>query len=58
LLVAILKKELNVKESQYEILHFLSDVLFEQSPIISLIKNLDYKIKDSDLSNQLSILDY
>jgi len=57
LLVAILKKELNVKESQYEILHFLSDVLFEESPIKSLFRNSDYKSEDSDLSNQLSLLD-
>ena len=57
LLVALLKKELDIKESHYEILHFLSGVLFEQSPIRSLLKNSDCRTEDKELSNHLSILD-
>ena len=57
LLIALLKKELKLKESTYEILHFLSGALFEQIPIQRLFSNCDYKTKESDLSDQLSILD-
>jgi hypothetical protein len=57
LLIVILKKRMNIKTELSQILHFLSNVLFEQIPIESLFSNLDYKAKESDLSNQLSILD-
>ena len=57
LLIALLKKELSLTENLYEILHFLSDILFEQTPIRSLFSKLDYRSKDTALSNQLSFLD-
>jgi IS4 transposase len=57
LLIVILKKKINIKTELSQILHFLSNVLFEQIPIQSLFSNFDYKTKESDLSNQLSILD-
>lgn len=57
LLIVILKKSMNIKTELSQILHFLSNVLFEQIPIQSLFSNFDYKTKESDLSNQLSILD-
>ncbi len=58
LLIALLKKKLQLKENLYEILHVLSEVLFEQTPIQSLFSKLDFKVADPDLSTQLSILDF
>lgn len=58
LLVAILKKRMNINTELSQILHFLSNVLFEQIPIQGLFSNLDYKTEEADLSNQLSILDF
>lgn len=57
LLIALLKKELDIQKSLYEILHFLSDVLFEQIPIKSLFSNTDYISNNYTSSNQLSIPD-
>ena len=58
LLIALLKKNFQIKENLYEILHFLSDVLFEQIPINSLFLKSNYKITNCDFSIQLSILDF
>lgn len=55
LLIALLKKRLGFKENLYEILHFLDDVLVEQTPIQSFFLKSNCKTTDHDLSNQLSI---
>ncbi|MFN5540334.1 MAG: IS4 family transposase, partial [Candidatus Melainabacteria bacterium] len=49
LLIVILKKKMNIKTELSQILHFLSNVLFEQIPIQSLFSNFDYKTKEPDL---------
>jgi hypothetical protein len=47
LLIAILRKTMKISTEMSQILHFLSNVLFEQTPIQSLISNCDYKTQDS-----------
>ena len=60
-LVAIIKKRLNMDISLYTILQILSVTLFEKTPLIQLLTNYDYKnypkIKNS-MSNQLTLFDF
>lgn len=57
LLLAIFKKELKFESQLSEILHFLSGVLFEQTPISGLFPELNYTNQFSNSSKQLSLLD-
>jgi hypothetical protein len=43
LLIVIFKRRMSIKAELSQILHFLSNVLFERIPIQSLFSNLDYK---------------
>ncbi len=55
LLVAILKKELNLKHSLATILQILNVTLFEESPILQVLNaNADYH-KSNPLANQLEL---
>ena len=57
LLIAIFKKKSNLNAEMSQILHFCSDVLYEQTPISSLFQQFNYK-SDQDISaKQLSLLD-
>lgn len=58
LLVAISKKTLNIKAEMSQILHFLSNVLFEQIPIQRLFPIPDYKTNDSVSLQVPLLLDY
>lgn len=49
LLIVIFKKRMNIKTELSQILHFLSNVLFEQIPIQSFFSNSGYKSKSADL---------
>ena len=53
LLVAILKKELDLDQSLYTILQFLSVSIFEKTPISDAFSQEFYKTKMSDHDNQL-----
>ena len=56
-LVAILKKELGLEPSMYEILQVLGVMLFEQTPIKSLFSTGLNNFSKSDLHNQLLLFD-
>lgn len=53
LLVAILKKTLNVRKNIYDILQILSVSLFDKTPLISLLSDQEYQKKDADSQKAL-----
>jgi len=57
-LVAILKKELELKTSMYEILQVLGVMLFEKTPVKSLFTNDYYNFSKSGLRNQLNLFNF
>ncbi len=54
-LVAIMKKRLNLQESLYTILQILSVSVFEKTPIYQMITDRNYKPTDSDICKQLKL---
>jgi len=56
-LVAIIKKRLDLNLSLYTILQILSVTAFEQVPIIQVLRNFNYKLLNSDLDKQLLLFD-
>lgn len=57
LLVAILKKQLNLKASLYEILQILSVSLFDKTPVNQLLMDSRFQKSDKDDHNQLILFD-
>ena len=57
LLVAIIKKRLNLKQELYTILQILSICLFEKITLNQLFKNEDYRNSDNIDFNQLKLFD-
>jgi hypothetical protein len=57
LLVAILKKKLDLDQSLYTILQFLSVSIFEKTPISDAFSQESYKTKMSDHDSQLLLFD-
>ncbi|MGI9240094.1 MAG: transposase, partial [Verrucomicrobiales bacterium] len=57
-LVAILKKQLNLEPSLHRILQVLSVSLFEQVPIPELFTETRYRECDNDSCNQLTLWDF
>jgi hypothetical protein len=55
LLVAIIKKRLNINLSLYTFLQILSISIFEKSPILQLINEVYYESKNYVSSNQLNL---
>lgn len=55
LLVAIVKKRLDINLSLYTFLQILSISIFEKSPILGLINDVDYRLKNNDFDNQLNL---
>ena len=55
LLVAIMKKRLNLQESLYTILQILSVSVFEKIPIYQLVTERDYKLPDHHVCKQLKL---
>ena len=55
--VAIVKKELKLKRSLYEILQILSVTLFEKTPISEALSSINYTNETSASPNQLSLFD-
>ena len=56
-LVAIVKKTLNLDQSLYTILQVLSVTLFEKTPILQALANTTYTNQEDCLSNQLNLFD-
>ena len=56
-LVAIVKKEMKLERSLYEILQILSLTLFEKSPILDVLSAEKPQIQDGDSPNQLTLFD-
>ena len=54
-LVAIIKKELGLKQDIYTILQVLSLTLFEKTPILSLFESYDEPFQRTDSTNQLNL---
>ena len=57
LLVAIIKRRLNLKQELYTILQILSISIFEKVPVNQLFENENYKNKTTDGCNQLKLFD-
>ena len=55
--VAIVKKTLTLNQSLYTILQVLSVTLFEKTPIIQVLTNINYTNQDCYASNQLNLFD-
>jgi len=58
LLVAILKKKLNINRNLYEILQILSVSQFEKTPIITLLSEFDLQIFGDQAQKRLFSLDF
>jgi hypothetical protein len=56
-LVAILRKELRLPRSLYEILQILSVTLFEKTPVFEVLTGPNYQNEESSCSNQLTLFD-
>jgi hypothetical protein len=56
-LVAIVKKQLHLDTSLYTILQILSVTLFEKTPILQALSNMDYTKSKTVTCNQLSLFD-
>jgi hypothetical protein len=54
-LVAIIKKRLNIKASLYSILQILSLTVFETMPLDQLLTGCDQAMKNDETSNQLNL---
>ena len=56
-LVAIVKKTLNLDQSLYTILQVLNVTLFEKEPIYQALSNVSYTNQEDYPSNQLNLFD-
>ena len=56
-LIAIIKKRLDLPLSLYTILQILSVTAFEQVPIIQVLANFDYRLAEGDSAKQLLLID-
>ncbi len=56
LLVAIIKKRLNIEHNLHTILQVLSLTLFEKVPLLQLLTDPEIPVEDRDASNQLKLL--
>lgn len=57
LLVAILKKRLNLELNLYTILQILSVTIFEKTPILQALSEFSYEMQEDDRRKQLSLFD-
>lgn len=54
-LVAIIKKQLQLERSLYSILQILSITIFEKMPILRALAHIDVKEQNTDFENQLNL---
>ena len=57
-LVAIVRKRLELEASLYQILQVLSLALFEKTPILRALQTADYENDLHDPRNQLNLFDF
>lgn len=57
-LVAIVRKRLEIERDLYTLLQILSVHAFEKSPLAQVLSADPYTLKDSDIRNQLSLFDF
>ena len=57
-LVAIVKKRLNLDASLYTLLQILSVTLFEKMPLQQAFPGSDYNVSSSVASNQLNLFEF
>ena len=57
LLVAIVKKQLNLSGSLYKILQVVSVTVFEKTPLLQAFSNLDIQDLESENCNQLNLFE-
>jgi hypothetical protein len=58
LMVAIVRKDLGIERSMYEILQILSVTVFEKTPINTLFSEFFFDDLEPEVQKQLSLLDY
>lgn len=58
LMVAIVKKRLNIERSMYEILQILSITIFEKTPMNTLFSDFDLRDIETYTQKQLSLLEF
>jgi hypothetical protein len=58
LVVAIMKKELGLQQSMYEILQILSITILHKTPILQVFADFSPAVKDIRLTNQLNLFDF
>ena len=56
-LVAIIKKRLNINLSLYTMLQILSVSVFEKMTLVQILTNNDYNMKQTNTTNQLILFD-
>ena len=56
-LVAIIKKRLDIKIDLYTILQILSLTLFEKTSLLQILTNSEYIDEDHDMANQMNLFD-
>jgi hypothetical protein len=57
-LVAIVRKQLGLEASLYQILQILSVTLFEKTPILQALQVSDFDSDLLDIGNQLILFDF
>lgn len=57
LLIAIFRKRYSLNAELSQLLHFFSDVLYEQAPVLTLFQQFNYKSSTHHSAKQLSLLD-
>jgi len=57
-LVAIIKKRLNIQASLYTMLQILSVTAFDRMPLIQLLTETDCSLSQNDINNQLNLFSY
>ena len=58
LLVAIMKKELKLEQSMYEILQILSITILHKMPVLHAFSDYNYMKIDNRPANQLTLFDF
>jgi IS4 transposase len=58
LLIAIFRKYSNLNTESSQLLHFFSDILYEQVPVLTLFHQFNYKNTNCEAAKQLSLLDF
>lgn len=58
LLITIFRKRYSLNTELSQLLHFFSDILYEQTPVLTLFQQFNYKSQHQDPAKQLSLLEF